>query len=79
LICVKKLGSSSACNTIALLREMASVENDGAAGLEKAIAAVWDGVPVQRCTVRKHRNLLAHARWAGGRVAAVARCRNYRR
>jgi len=24
---------------------------DGAAGLEKAIAAVWDGVPVQRCTV----------------------------
>jgi putative transposase len=25
------------------------------------IAAVWDGVPVQRCTVHKHRNLLAHA------------------
>ena len=34
---------------------------DGALGLEKAIAAVWDGVPVQRCTVHKHRNLLAHA------------------
>jgi putative transposase len=34
---------------------------DGAAGLEKAIAAVWDGVPVQTCTVHKHRNLLAHA------------------
>ena len=34
---------------------------DGAAGLDKAIAAVWDGVPVQRCTVHKHRNLLAHA------------------
>src|SRR6266478_1239420 len=34
---------------------------DGASGLEKAIAAVWDGVPVQRCTVHKHRNLLAHA------------------
>ncbi len=34
---------------------------DGAAGLEKAIAAVWDGVSVQRCTVHKHRNLLAHA------------------
>jgi hypothetical protein len=29
---------------------------DGAPGLENAIAAVWDGVPVQRC-----RNLLAHA------------------
>ena len=34
---------------------------DGAAGLEKAIATVWDGVPVQRCTVHKLRNLLAHA------------------
>jgi len=34
---------------------------DGAAGLEKALAAVWDGVPVQRCTVHKLRNLLAHA------------------
>jgi len=34
---------------------------DGAPGLEKAIAAVWDGVPLQRCTVHKHRNLLAHA------------------
>ena len=34
---------------------------DGAPGLDKAIAVVWDGVPVQRCTVHKHRNLLAHA------------------
>ena len=34
---------------------------DGAPGLEAAIAAVWDGVSVQRCTVHKHRNLLAHA------------------
>src|SRR5271168_3698145 len=34
---------------------------DGAPGLEKALAAVWEGVPVQRCTVHKHRNLLAHA------------------
>jgi Transposase, Mutator family len=34
---------------------------DGAPGLENAIAAVWDGVPVQRCPVHKHRNLLAHA------------------
>jgi transposase-like protein len=33
---------------------------DGAPGLEAAIAAVWDGVPVQRCTVHKYRNLLAH-------------------
>ncbi len=34
---------------------------DGAAGLEKAIATLWNGVPLQRCTVHKHRNLLAHA------------------
>ena len=34
---------------------------DGAPGLDKAIASVWDGVPVQRCTVHKLRNLIAHA------------------
>jgi putative transposase len=34
---------------------------DGAPGLEKAIAAAWNGVPLQRCTVHKHRNLLGHA------------------
>jgi putative transposase len=34
---------------------------DGSGGLDNAIATVWDGVPVQRCTVHKHRNLLAHA------------------
>jgi putative transposase len=43
------------------LRQPAFLIVDGAAGLDKAIAAVWDGVPVQRCTVHKHRNLLAHA------------------
>ncbi|HEV2608174.1 MAG TPA: IS256 family transposase [Xanthomonadaceae bacterium] len=34
---------------------------DGAAGLEKALATLWPEVPTQRCTVHKHRNLLAHA------------------
>jgi len=34
---------------------------DGAAGLEKALAALWSDIPVQRCTVHKHRNLHAHA------------------
>jgi putative transposase len=34
---------------------------DGAPGLEKALAALWSDLPVQRCTVHKHRNLLAHA------------------
>jgi transposase-like protein len=33
----------------------------GAPGLAKAIAAVWNGVPVQRRTVHRHRNLLGHA------------------
>ena len=43
------------------LRRPAFLIVDGAPGLDKAIAAVWEGVPVQRCTVHKHRNLLAHA------------------
>jgi putative transposase len=43
------------------LRRPEFVIVDGAPGLEKALAAVWDGVPTQRCTVHKHRNLLAHA------------------
>jgi putative transposase len=43
------------------LRRPQFVIVDGAPGLENAIAAVWNGVPVQRCTVHKHRNLLAHA------------------
>jgi transposase-like protein len=34
---------------------------DGAPVLENALAALWSDVPVQRCTVHKHRNLLAHA------------------
>ncbi len=34
---------------------------DGAPGLEGALAALWPDVPTQRCTVHKHRNLLAHA------------------
>lgn len=34
---------------------------DGAPGLDGALAALWSDVPIQRRTVRKHRNLLAHA------------------
>ena len=35
---------------------------DGAPGLEAALSALWsDDLPVQRCTVHKHRNLLGHA------------------
>jgi putative transposase len=69
LLAVKSMGSESAEAWRTVLDDL--VERglrqpeflivDGAAGLDKAIAAVWDGVPVQRCTVHKHRNLLAHA------------------
>ena len=57
---------------------------DGAAGLERALAALWPDAPAQRCTVHKHRNLLAHApdalhemgypgqRACGGFLAAAA-------
>ena len=34
---------------------------DGGKGLEAALASLWADVPVQRCTVHKERNLLAHA------------------
>ena len=47
-----------------LARNMAKPELvivDGGKGLEAALAAVWDDVPVQRGTVHKERNLLAHA------------------
>jgi putative transposase len=47
-----------------LARGMAKPElaiADGGKGLEAALARLWDDVPVQRCTVHKERNLLAHA------------------
>lgn len=35
---------------------------DGAPGLEAALVALWGAeLPIQRCTVHKHRNLLGHA------------------
>jgi len=33
---------------------------DGGTGREQAPATLWGDVPTQRCTVHKHRNLLAH-------------------
>src|SRR5262245_42868875 len=69
LLAVKSMGSESAEAWRTVLDDLVGrglrrpdfLIVDGAAGLDKAIAAVWDGVPVQRCTVHKHRNLLAHA------------------
>jgi putative transposase len=69
LLAIKSMGSESAEAWRSVLddlirrglRQPEFLIVDGAAGLDKAIAAVWDSVPVQRCTVHKHRNLLAHA------------------
>jgi putative transposase len=69
LLAIKSMGSESAEAwrgvlddlTRRGLRRPAFLIVDGAAGLDKAIAAVWTDVPVQRCTVHKLRNLLAHA------------------
>jgi putative transposase len=44
------------------LRRPAFVIGDGAPGLEAALTALWGAdLPIQRCTVHKHRNLLGHA------------------
>jgi putative transposase len=43
------------------LKPPAFIIVDGAPGLEAALAELWPEAPVQRCTVHKHRNLLAHA------------------
>ena len=49
------------------LRRPQFLITDGAPGLLKALAAVWDGVPIQRCTVHKHRNLLGSCSRASAR------------
>lgn len=69
LVALRNMGGESEAAWRALLddlvaRGMAVPELlivDGAPGLEKAVTALWPEVPVQRCTVHKHRNLLAHA------------------
>jgi len=69
LLAVKNMGGESQAAWRALLddlvkRDMGTpdlVMVDGGSGLDAALAALWPDVPVQRCTVHKHRNLLAHA------------------
>ena len=69
LLALKAMGGESAAAWTAFLEDMTRrglkapefVIVDGALGLEVALAALWPGAPVQRCTVHKHRNLLAHA------------------
>jgi len=69
LLAIKQMGGESTAAWRAVLDDLVKrglrrpelLIIDGGSGLESAIAAVWDSVPVQRCTVHKHRNLLAHA------------------
>jgi transposase-like protein len=53
LLAVKNMGGESETPELVIV--------DGAPGLENALAALWSDMPVQRCTVHKHRNLLACA------------------
>ena len=69
LLAVKRMGGETTEAWRAVLDDLTSrglrrpqfVIVDGGAGLACALAAVWNDVPVQRCTVHKHRNLLACA------------------
>ena len=69
LLAIKNMGGESEAAWRALLDNLVSrgmktpelVVVDGGSGLDRALAALWPEAPVQRCTVHKHRNLLAHA------------------
>ena len=69
LLAVKNMGGESEAAWRALLDNLVArglrtpelLIVDGGSGLDKALAALWPDMPVQRCTVHKHRNLLAHA------------------
>ena len=69
LLAVKNMGGESEAAWRATLDSLVGrglrtpdfLITDGGAGLERALAALWPDVPAQRCTVHKHRNLLAHA------------------
>ena len=69
LLAVKSMGGESEASWRALLDNLVKrglqtpelVIIDGAPGLEKALAVLWPDILIQRCTVHKHRNLLAHA------------------
>jgi transposase-like protein len=68
LLAIRSMGGESEAAWRALLDDLVKrglktpelVIADGAPGLEKALTALWPDAPVQRRTVHKHRNLLAH-------------------
>jgi transposase-like protein len=69
LLAIKTMGGESEAAWRALLDNLVArglktpelVIVDGGTGLDKALAALWPEALVQRCTVHKQRNLLAHA------------------
>ena len=69
VLAIKNMGGESEAAWRQVLDDLATrgmakpelVIVDGGKGLEAALASLWDDVPVQRCTVHKERNLLAHA------------------
>ena len=69
LLAVRSMGGESGAAWRAVLDDLVarglrtpeSLIVDGGAGLERALVSLWPEVPAQRCTVHKHRNLLAHA------------------
>jgi putative transposase len=69
VLAIKNMGGESEAAWRAVLDDLISrgmakpelVIVDGGKGLEAALASLWGDVPVQRCTVHKERNLLAHA------------------
>ena len=69
LLAVKSMGGESEAAWRAIfddltkrgLRQPELAIVDGAPGLEKALVSLWTELPIQRCTVHKLRNLVAHA------------------
>ena len=69
LLAVKNMGGESEAAWRTLLDDLVArglkrpelAIVDGAPGLEKALVALWSDLPIQRCTVHKLRNLIAHA------------------
>ena len=69
LLAVKAMGGESEAAWRAVLDDLIArglrtpefLLIDGGAGLERALTSLWPDIPTQRCTVHKHRNLLAHA------------------
>ena len=69
LLAIRNMGGESEAAWRALLDDMIArglqkpelAIVDGAQGLEKALISLWSDLPLQRCTVHKLRNLLAHA------------------